>query len=361
MLPKSSEHNVIFTAQNFRAASWADIEPYLIVFIGTLISWAVQQKMLQYEGGHFLQHYPLFPYAPITICFSYFFSMRAVMFSVVLNLIALRIFTPESELTLIGAFYTVIIALFGSVFISEIRRARDSEKELRKTQADLMSMLSRELRGSLTILKKSIESVHTASDTQTDLDRLDKQSKAIDDMSSIINRCLDLDAVLHKGMKINSSTININDLIENIKQQTGDPERIRLHLINKITVRSDPFIMERIITMLIDNALKYSPPDAPIDISCGIVKHQGRMGTAFRCINSIGPSGPPDKAHVFSRYYRANGTEEISGSGLGLWLAKKLVDNLSGFIRLDVSDKQVTFYFWLPFDQKKSYFTTPTR
>lgn len=361
MSPNPKTHSEGISAQHFRGATWDDIKPYFLALIATPICWVLQHLLIQFKGAHFAHHFPLFPYVPIAFCFAYFFSLKVVIFSMALDLIALWVFTPEIQLTLSDGIYTSSVGLIGCLLISKLTRGRKSEKENIRIKADLMAMLSTELKGRLELLKSAVKEIEASSKTLSEPNKLTNHSKTIDNISSIIDQCIEFDTLLHKGVRIHSTSFSINDLMMQIKQRAEESERIRLHIPDDTIVKSDRFILERIITMLVDNALKYSPSDAPIDISCGIVSRRGKLGTALRFINPVGPSGAPDKHHVFTRNYRAAGTEKISGSGLGLWLTKKLVDSLSGFIGLRLNNEQVVFDVWLPFDLKKPYFRQPHR
>ena len=359
MSPNPKIHREGISAQQLSGATWADIKPYFLSLIATPICWVLQHLLIQFKGAHFAHHFPLFPYAPIAFCFAYFFTLKVVIFSIALDLIALWVFTPEIQLSLSDGVYSSSVGLIGCLVISKLTQARKSEKENIRIKADLMAMLSTELKGSLELLKSAVKEIEATSEALLEPNKLTNHYKTIDNISCIIDQCIELDTVLHKGVRIHSISFSINDLMMQIKQRKEQSERIRLHIPDDTIVKSDRFILERIITMLVENALKYAPSDAPIDISCGIVSRRGKLGTALRFINPVGPFGAPDKHHVFSRYYRAPGTEKISGSGLGLWLTKKLVDRLSGFIGLRLNNEQVVFDIWLPFDPKKPYFRQP--
>jgi signal transduction histidine kinase len=87
-----------------------------------------------------------------------------------------------------------------------------------------------------------------------------------------------------------------------------------------IEVRVDRRYLAEALENLIENASKFSPPDAPIDVS---TRHDGR--TAVIEIADRGPGIPSDKREfVFERFnaWRPAGYEETPGAGLGLFIAR---------------------------------------
>lgn len=99
-------------------------------------------------------------------------------------------------------------------------------------------------------------------------------------------------------------------------------------------LESDPFLVRTIVANLLDNALKYSPPDTRVDLHL-----QQRAGeTAMRVFNQPGAAGMPDPQRLFDKYYRSPGAHKQTGSGLGLYLVAGLAKRIGAAVR-DVSDR----------------------
>lgn len=99
-------------------------------------------------------------------------------------------------------------------------------------------------------------------------------------------------------------------------------------------VWADPDALRRVVMILVDNALKYSPPGAPVN-----VRLSGGPDSALIEVADNGPGIAPEHLpHVFERFYRADPARTAgAGSGLGLAIAKAIVDAHHGSISISSS------------------------
>jgi signal transduction histidine kinase len=114
-----------------------------------------------------------------------------------------------------------------------------------------------------------------------------------------------------------------------------------------ITIRSDTLILKEIITNLVSNAIKYTPDKGSIQIEI-----RGRTHDVLVSVADDGWGIPQyTQAQVFSKFFRAHNVvqRETTGTGLGLYLVKGLLETLGGTIWFKSDEKQgTTFYFTLP-------------
>ncbi len=111
-------------------------------------------------------------------------------------------------------------------------------------------------------------------------------------------------------------------------------------------VNADPDRVREIIANLIDNAIKYSPAGS-IDVSLLADKDFVTLSVEDK---GIGIS-PEDQKHLFQKFYRVNNsfTREIGGTGLGLYIARNLVEQFGGRIWVEAAEgKGSIFSFTLP-------------
>ena len=125
-----------------------------------------------------------------------------------------------------------------------------------------------------------------------------------------------------------------------------DVARIQLDIAAEVPpVLADYDRLDRIVSNLLSNALKYSDPGTPVQIC---VRRQ--EDEVLLSITDHGRGIPPDDvSHLFQRFYRAKGERRAEGIGLGLYITKQLVEAHGGriWVESDVG-KGSTFSFTLP-------------
>jgi signal transduction histidine kinase len=98
-------------------------------------------------------------------------------------------------------------------------------------------------------------------------------------------------------------------------------------------VFADPFRVEQVVLNLLSNADKYTPDGLPIDVST-----ETWNGSVTVSVRDIGPGIPPEHRHlIFDRFYRVKNGAAAGrpGTGLGLYIARTLVEAMSGRIWVD--------------------------
>ncbi len=85
-----------------------------------------------------------------------------------------------------------------------------------------------------------------------------------------------------------------------------------------------PARLARLLTNLLDNAAKFSPPDAPVEV--GLTAYGDGSGDGLELtVRDHGPGiAPEDLPYVFDRFYRAEAARALPGSGLGLAMARQI-------------------------------------
>jgi signal transduction histidine kinase len=125
-----------------------------------------------------------------------------------------------------------------------------------------------------------------------------------------------------------------------------DIERVRLALEPGLPrVQVDPRRLERILVNLVSNALKYSPDQAEVEVRAAAIESEVRISVADRGVGIT----PEDQVHLFDRWFRARGARRPEGLGLGLYIARLLVEAQGGRIHLESALGQgSTFHVTLP-------------
>ena len=119
-------------------------------------------------------------------------------------------------------------------------------------------------------------------------------------------------------------------------------------LASHASVHTDPQMLSIVLGNLLDNACKYGAPQAPIEVTLKSTVQDDCPGWLWQVSNLAGPAGLPDADRLFEKYYRSPQARRLSGSGLGLFLVKGLLDLMQGSITYSVQGERAVFSFWVP-------------
>jgi signal transduction histidine kinase len=138
------------------------------------------------------------------------------------------------------------------------------------------------------------------------------------------------------------------------KRLSVEGSRLQLQVghIEPLRVRGDEECIRRILLILLDNAIKYTPIHDDGRINRVTVSLERDGGQAVLRVRDTGIGiDPEDIPHIFERFYRADRARSRRGTGLGLSIAQTLVAQLGGRITAESTPgKGSTFSVWLPLD-----------
>jgi signal transduction histidine kinase len=139
---------------------------------------------------------------------------------------------------------------------------------------------------------------------------------------------------------------HLSDLLER-SASLLEIDRVRLALdgAGGLLARADPSRLDRIVLNLLSNALKYSPPEQPVELTAAA---SGAWVTIR--VADHGPGIPgEDLPHVFDRFYRGKRTAARGGLGIGLYSVRFLVEAQGGTVRVESGrEGGTTFQVALP-------------
>lgn len=131
-------------------------------------------------------------------------------------------------------------------------------------------------------------------------------------------------------------------------------ERSKPHLevghIEPIRVHGEEEILRRVILILLDNAIKYTPASDEAGKGRVTVSLERANGQAVLRVHDTGIGiAPADLPHIFERFYRADPARNRQGTGLGLSIAQMQVEQMGGHISVESTPGQgSTLSIWLP-------------
>jgi signal transduction histidine kinase len=189
---------------------------------------------------------------------------------------------------------------------------------------------------------------------------LNDMSAQTDRLQNLARTLLDLSRLDANAVTFRTEEVDLEDLLHGLRRDfgyTGRPLNIRAEE-DVPPVKTDPNQLHRAISILVDNALKYSDEGSPVDL--GLSRQNGRVAIS---VTDRG-CGIPEREipHIFDRFYRAEGSSRADGTGLGLSLANEITDHLGGKIEvLSSTDAGSTFSVLLPLTSPDSAETNGAR
>jgi PAS domain S-box-containing protein len=237
-----------------------------------------------------------------------------------------------------------------------LERERDASQRLReldRMRTGMLELVAHDLRAPLAVIQNLtylLQSGWHGLPDDTKRDHLGRISARTAVMSDLVD---DLEDVV----KIEAGQLDIDhrefDLQEIINQAIGDAftepalARVRTRFDPDVRVIGDPRRTRAVVVNLLTNANKFSPPEEPIEISA-----DREAGFVVVSVTDCGPGIPIDLQHLlFQRFSRLTNGRETPGSGIGLFIAKSLVEAQGGRISVrSAPGEGSTFSFTVPAD-----------
>jgi len=220
-------------------------------------------------------------------------------------------------------------------------------------QKDLMALLCHELKNPLSILKLYVQFFNKKMVSQqisSGHDMLKNCDGEIINMTNLINNFLSLSLIENSKMELTTSQFDIKAVLDDVITVFSvlHPDyQFKINLSEDIIIIADKDKIRQVLFNYINNAVKYSPHNRLITISC---KQQNEQLIISVSDNGIGISEKNQKT-LFTRFGRIqdNRSFEAKGFGLGLFLSKKIIESHSGRVWVkSMPNRGSDFYFSLP-------------
>jgi two-component system sensor histidine kinase MprB len=208
-------------------------------------------------------------------------------------------------------------------------------------QRRLVADASHELRTPLTAARTNVDLVREGKLPPEEVRHaLEEASAELDSLTSLVSDLVEL--ARGEERKLRLEEVQLDDLVAGAveRAKARAPEATFVTSLTPVQVRVDPVLVERAVGNLLDNAVKYSPAGAPIEVSV----RDGEVVVADH-----GPGiAAEDLPRIFDRFYRAATARAKPGAGLGLAIVREAAEAHGGRATAESSASGARFRLVLP-------------
>lgn len=236
-------------------------------------------------------------------------------------------------------------------------RDKSSVNQINQVRTNFVSMVSHELRTPLNSVHGFIDLLmqgHMGTLTEEQYKYLGYAQEGVQQLIAIVEDILFMTRSDSGQFEMYPEPVNIQILA---KQVVGSlqPQAQKADVILQKDIPFpspwmlvDPQRMKQVLTNLVTNGIKYTPPGGTVTIRA---RQENESQVVISVIDTGTGIAPKDQPHVFERFYQSNARNQskMGGYGLGLPIAKLIVEQHGGEIVFKtVMDQGTTFYFTVP-------------
>lgn len=274
-------------------------------------------------------------------------SHRTISYSLIVMLVVLPLYVAK-----------LITRLHEAIHKEELAREKATKASLAKTQ--FVANMSHEIRtplngiiGIATLFK----STRLNADQQDLLKTLESSSKLL---LSLLNNVLDFTKIEERKLQIEKTPFSVEDAVYDtleIFRSQANSKKIQLgaSVTNSITLlKGDPVIIRQVLANLMGNAIKFTELGS-VTIAASELSNETNESTIRFEVSDTGIGIPTDKQNiVFESFTQADSstTRKYGGSGLGLTIAKDMVEAMGGELKFQ-STEGVGTRFWFDLTLEK--------
>lgn len=227
----------------------------------------------------------------------------------------------------------LVLTIIGAAFVY---RAIRRQIKLHQQQQNFMMAVTHELKTPIAIAKLNLETLQKHQLEESKRQKLIQMTlEETNRLNTLANNILVSSQLEGGRYSISKEALDFGDLVKSCVQDFRNrfPERPWETSIEPETdLQGDPLLLQILVNNLLENAVKYSPREKPV--YCFVSKGNRHITLVVR---DEGPGIPDEeKQKVFEKFYRIGNenTRTAKGTGLGLYLCKKIVQDHSGTIRI---------------------------
>lgn len=243
---------------------------------------------------------------------------------------------PLSEGALQALLNLVAIAL-ERVRAQEAAGMAEASRQSEELKSTLLDAIAHEFKTPLTSIKAASTSILSDRSLAPQVRELETIiNEEADRMNSLVTEAVRMSQIDVGKMRLERAAVDVGDLLRRSVDQfapRAEGRELNLRVSPALPrVSADPELLSLALRQLIDNALKYSPPSTPVELSAASEANRVEIR-----VHDRGPGIPErDRERVFQKFYRrVTNKAHVPGSGLGLYIARAIARTHGGDIWIE--------------------------
>ena len=252
-----------------------------------------------------------------------------------------------------------------AIAVDRARLAEEEERARAATESDrlksvFLASLSHDLRTPLSVMKAAVGVLTAETTSPAARETLAALDDEVDRLNRLLGNLLDLSRIEGDGLRLRRAPEDLAEIVGATMERLAPllAERpIVLRGAELPLLDVDAPQLERVFLNVLENASKFSPPDAPITVDL-LREHD----EAIVRVHNVGAPIPiAEQRRIFEKFYRLRGSNPgVDGAGLGLAICKGIVEAHGGRIWTHNESTGVAFYIALPIPATASAVAEPS-
>lgn len=232
----------------------------------------------------------------------------------------------------------VCVALVYVIIVLCSRRAIAPVIQASERQKQFITDASHELKTPITVIATSLKVLEMEVGQQKWIDKAENQTEKL---TELVNELVTLSRMDEESSPLQMADFPVSDALAETAESFRDFAASAGHTLDVrvtpgLTYCGDEYAIRQLVSILLDNAVKYAAPDTPIVFSL----EKGRRGIVIRTENRCDALDTAALGRLFDRFYRADPARsaETGGFGIGLSIARSIAEGHRGTIRAESPD-----------------------
>lgn len=225
------------------------------------------------------------------------------------------------------------IALVYMIVVLCSRRAIEPVVKSMKQQKQFITDASHELKTPITVIATSLKVLEMETGKQKWIDKAQTQTEKL---KNLVNSLVTLSRMDEEDSPLKFHHFNISDAVLETAESFQDYSQsnghdLQLSIQPALSCHGDEYAIRQLVSILLDNAVKYAVENTPISFSL----EKEKKGILIHVANECNSINPEDLDKLFDRFYRVDKsrTAKTGGFGIGLSIARSIVEGHKGTVR----------------------------